>query len=46
MVLFPLPGDKDFPFVMSVDELVDDLESKAAFIKPLDPYPSNKASDE
>lgn len=46
VVLFPLPGDKDFPHVVSAEELADDLENGVAFIKPIDPYPSNKAWDE
>ena len=45
VVVFPLPGDQDFPLVVPRVDLLDDLESGAAFIKPFDPYAPVKCCD-
>ena len=47
LVVFPLPGDKEFPITVHRDTLLADLESGTAFIKPYDPFaPALRSDDE
>lgn len=46
LVVFPIPGDKDFPLVVQRTDLLADLESGAAFIKPYDPFAPVSCSDD
>jgi len=45
IVIFPLPGDKDFPFVSDLNSVLEALNNGEAFIRPNDPYGSPKQQD-